>query len=370
MVLLFAYVLPAKSAAQLFTHNLKLGSEDAEVFLLQQYLNQHGFIVASSGIGSTGNESDFFGTKTKLALIRFQNVHAAEILSPLGLFSGTGNFFKATRDFVNRTLVQNTAKVPTIISGAHHQSGSNSKIVPTIILNDIAKTYGDAPFALSASSDSDGAIIYESSDDGVATISGSTVTIVGPGTATITASQAASQSFALGSKAAILTVAGQAPTIAFDDLVEYWSGTPFAVTLAPTSDSSGDFSFLSSDPSVASISGSSCTVQGIGVTTITANQAANGVYGEGAKAANINVYSDPCSPDPCQNGGACNRFPDSYTCSCPDGFVGLNCDQAGLACGDLVCIHSDSCGDDGVSCACQPCFIGPTCSDFDVMNCA
>ena len=55
-----------------------------------------------------------------------------------------------------------------------------------------SKTFGDAPFALTApTSNSDGAFTYSSSNPAVATVSGSTVTIVGAGTTTITATQAA-----------------------------------------------------------------------------------------------------------------------------------------------------------------------------------
>lgn len=52
------------------------------------------------------------------------------------------------------------------------------------------KTYGDAPFELVASSDSGLPVSFESSDTSVATVSGSTVTILKAGTTTLTASQA------------------------------------------------------------------------------------------------------------------------------------------------------------------------------------
>jgi uncharacterized delta-60 repeat protein len=57
------------------------------------------------------------------------------------------------------------------------------------------KTYGDATFDLDASSTSGLPITYTSSDPLVATVSGSTVTIVGVGTAEITASQAGNDDY-------------------------------------------------------------------------------------------------------------------------------------------------------------------------------
>ena len=50
-----------------------------------------------------------------------------------------------------------------------------------------AKTYGDAPFALTATASSGLAVSYGSSNTAVANVFGNTVTLVGVGTATITA---------------------------------------------------------------------------------------------------------------------------------------------------------------------------------------
>jgi hypothetical protein len=70
-----------------------------------------------------------------------------------------------------------------------------------------AKKVGDAPFNLvDPTSDSPGAFSYTSSDLAVATISGNTVTVVGAGTSTITAIQAASGAFLTGSVTASLVV--------------------------------------------------------------------------------------------------------------------------------------------------------------------
>jgi hypothetical protein len=87
---------------------------------------------------------------------------------------------------------------------------------PTISFVIPSKLSSDAPFSLSSlvSSDSSGAFTFTSSNTSVATISGSTLTIVGAGTAVITATQAASGSFIAGSKTADLVVVGAPMTAA------------------------------------------------------------------------------------------------------------------------------------------------------------
>ena len=71
----------------------------------------------------------------------------------------------------------------------------------------ITKKYGDPDFALvSPTTNSPGAFSYISSNTGVATISGNTVTIHKAGVSTITASQAASAEYGGGSNTATLTV--------------------------------------------------------------------------------------------------------------------------------------------------------------------
>ncbi len=51
---------------------LKLGMSHAQVMALQQILNQKGFTLASSGPGSQGNETLYFGSLTREAVRRFQ----------------------------------------------------------------------------------------------------------------------------------------------------------------------------------------------------------------------------------------------------------------------------------------------------------
>ena len=51
---------------------LKIGSKGKEVKVLQEFLNQNGFPVSSSGPGSPGKETEIFGPATDAAVKRWQ----------------------------------------------------------------------------------------------------------------------------------------------------------------------------------------------------------------------------------------------------------------------------------------------------------
>ncbi len=76
----------------MFTHTLTLKDSGPDVKKLQEYLNSHGFVIAKSGPGSPGNETDKFGIGTFTTLIKFQR--------SVGI-SGSGFFGSTTLDYVN-----------------------------------------------------------------------------------------------------------------------------------------------------------------------------------------------------------------------------------------------------------------------------
>ncbi len=126
------------SSDVVFTKNLKAGDTDYEVLLLQKALNEDpDTIIATSGAGSPGNETTYFGQKTKLAVIKLQNKHYGEVLAPNGLSSGTGLFGPSTRAMMNnmqknksKTSVQTlgTDVSTTIPSGPVSGLGEKVKI--------------------------------------------------------------------------------------------------------------------------------------------------------------------------------------------------------------------------------------------------
>lgn len=81
---------------------------------------------------------------------------------------------------------------------------------------------------------------------------------------------------------------------------------PFTIT-APTSNSTGAFTYSSSDSSVAIISGNIVTIVGAGTTVITANQAAAGSYSSGSASATLVVsFAPPTTAASMPNKSAAN----------------------------------------------------------------
>ena len=158
----------------------------------------------------------------------------------------------------------------------------------------ITKTVGDNSFTITApTSNRSGAFTYTSSDTNVATINGTTITIVGSGTSTITAIQAATSTHTAGTTTATLTV-NAATTLTTTTLSGFSIATktvgdsPFTIT-APTSNRSGVFTYTSSSASVATINGTTITIVGPGTSIITANQAATSTHTGGTISATLTV---------------------------------------------------------------------------------
>jgi Leucine-rich repeat (LRR) protein len=140
------------------------------------------------------------------------------------------------------------------------------------------KTFGDADFDLTATASSGLDVSYTSSDLTVATIDGSTVSIVGAGTTTITASQAGDDNYLAATEVQqTLTVEKAAQTITFGALDNKTFGDA-DFDLSATVSSGLDVSYTSSDLTVATIDGSTVTIVGAGTTTITASQAGDDNY--------------------------------------------------------------------------------------------
>src|SRR3989344_2052478 len=85
-----------------FTRNHSMGNSGGEVMAIQKFLNSvDGTQLATTGAGSPGNETSYFGSITKAAVVKFQNKFAAEVLAPVGLSAGTGYWGPSSRAKAN-----------------------------------------------------------------------------------------------------------------------------------------------------------------------------------------------------------------------------------------------------------------------------
>ena len=149
-----------------------------------------------------------------------------------------------------------------------------------------AMSYGAAPFTVSATSNSSGAITY-SVASGPATISGNTVTLTGIGSVTLQASQAASGGYIAGTTSTIFNVSGSAPALTFAAIpAKTFGAAPFAVSATSNSVGAITYSVVSGP---ASVSGSTVTLTGIGSVTLQASQAAAGGYTATTATTSFNV---------------------------------------------------------------------------------
>ena len=123
-----------------------------------------------------------------------------------------------------------------------------------------------------------------SADPSVASVNGLTVTALKSGTTKISAKQAANGGFRSIIVYLSVTILAVDPVVSAggftDRTIEIKLGTPEQISLiAPTSNSTGAWTFTSSDPTIASVSGNSLTAQKPGKVTITAVQGPAAKFG-------------------------------------------------------------------------------------------
>ena len=252
-------------------------------------------------IGARSNDGPS-GTQSAIGLVRVYRIDTS------GNYTYTSNN-TAIADICGnivlpKSIGSTTITVTQSASGVNTSKSATvpftlSKITPTIgTLTVPAKNFRDGSFNLTApTSNSGGAFTYSSSNTSVATVTSDSgvVTIVGAGSATITATQASTTNYTAGSVTASLVVSPIAPTFGtFTAVAKNFRDASFSLT-APTTDSSGAFTYSSNTPSVATVtSGGIVTIVGVGSATITATQDACGNFT--TRDVNASLVVSPIAP--------------------------------------------------------------------------
>lgn len=209
-----------------------------------------------------------------------------------------GLLFDTTTGTISGTPTSYTPTANYTIT-ATNSVGSTSVTIPITVnkripsigtLSNSTKTFGDADFDIvNPTTNSTGSFSYVSSNTAVATINGNTITIIGAGTAIITATITADADYDVASTTAIVTVNKAVPTIGSLVAVNKTYGDANFNVTTPTSNATGTFSYASSDSNVVSISGSTVTIVGAGSATITATQTTDTNYLSGSSSTTITV---------------------------------------------------------------------------------
>jgi len=236
-------------------------------------------VTASTFNGTVGESANFqisaTGTPTAYAIASGALPNGLNLNTSTGAITGTPTEAGSFTISVNATNGSGTGASANI--DVEIARGSQ-----TISFGALAnKMVGDADFNLTATASSGLAVTYSSSDEDVATISGNTVHIVGPGTTTITASQLGDANYlAADDVTQDLLVTSEAledQTITFNALSPVTYGDA-SFALNATASSGLTVSYESSNTDVATVSGNTVTIVGVGTTSITASQEGNGSY--------------------------------------------------------------------------------------------
>lgn len=229
---------------------------DSENNLIRK-INPAGDVTTLAGNGSLGAdngtaETASFGQPYSVALDASGNLYVADTYNnlirkitqtaytitpalPVGL-----SFDSATGTISGTPTTASAATTYTV--SAANSGGSSIATISIAVKNPqtiafdalTAKTYGDATFDLAATSTSGLTVSYSSDNTSVASVSGSTVTIVGAGTANITASQAGdATNLAAADVIQQLTVGKKAVSVTAATDTKTYDGTTVS-TVAPT----------------------------------------------------------------------------------------------------------------------------------------
>ncbi|HEY3322844.1 MAG TPA: kelch repeat-containing protein [Planctomycetota bacterium] len=254
------------------------------------------------------------------------------------------------------------------------QSFTVAKAAQTITFGALAnKTYGNAPFTVSATGGASGHPVTFAIASGPATATGtngSTITLTGAGVVTVRASQAGNANYnAAANVDQLFTVAKAAQTITFGALAnKTYGNAPF--TVSATGGASGNpvtFAIASGPATATGTNGSTITITGVDLVTVCASQAGNANYSaapdvdqsftvaKGAQAISFGALADKtCGDTPftvSATGGASGNPATFAIASGPATAAGINGSTITITGVGLVTVRASQAGNANYSAA-------------------
>jgi hypothetical protein len=205
---------------------------------------------------------------------------------------GVGSFSSPRNGISFNTSTGRFSGTPTSAAAAETYlvAGATSKASATFSLTVLSgqtitfgaladKIISDTPPTLSATASSGLTVAFTSATTGVCTVSGTSVTFVGPGTCTINANQAGDATRAAAPQVQrSFAIAYLTQTISFDALTGATLGVSSAPLIRGSASSGLGVTYSSATPGVCAVSGSIISMLNPGTCTISASQAGNGTY--------------------------------------------------------------------------------------------
>ena len=211
-----------------------------------------------------------------------RNTGVASVVGSVLSINGVGATTLVATQAATADFLSISRNISVVVAGKAPTVGVFS--IPSQSLNNPVYTL-TPPTSTSA-----GAWSFKSSNENIAKISGNTATLIGSGSVVITATQAADWNWSTASREATITIAGATPLLGNFNNVTLTLGVFNSVTLVPpTSNSTGAWSFLSSNVGVATIAGNQISPVGAGTATITAIQAPVGNFAAGTASMTLTV---------------------------------------------------------------------------------
>jgi peptidoglycan hydrolase-like protein with peptidoglycan-binding domain len=121
--------IAAQTNPESFSQNHQMWDQGADILALQQFLNSNGFLLASSGTGSPGHETEIFGPRTYQALKQFQSAHGLPATGYLGPLTRAAIAAIAGAS-VTQQMASSTTSTPFIASSSAPRKTSVASTTP------------------------------------------------------------------------------------------------------------------------------------------------------------------------------------------------------------------------------------------------
>jgi hypothetical protein len=337
------------------TFDVAIGLAMAHDTILSPSKTSGGAVTTYTTTGQTGTLTYDLDAPSKALGFQISSPGGAISLSSTNTVTG-GSTYSVIVTVTDGTLATG-AKTGGYGAGTDTIGITVAHVAQTITFNQtLSATYGDAPIALTATASSGLAVTFSAS--GAGTVNGTSLTISGTGSVTVTAHQAGNGVYSAASDVAQTFVVSKADqTITFNQsLSATYLDAPITLT-ASTTATGGTVTFTATG--AGTVSGNSLTINGAGSVTVTAHSAASTNYNAAtdvsqtfvvSKASQTITFAQPADPSMSDvtmslTGTSSSNLAVTFTVTNVSGTATVNGSTLTLGTAGTVTVTADQAGD-------------------------